>query len=90
MSAMGKKGLAKGQVADTETPESRLRLVPGATTSPAVSPLLTVPEVASFLRVKERLIYTWVSQGKIPYRKAGRFTLFDRDEIVAWTKRAKQ
>lgn len=56
----------------------------------AVSPLLTVPEVARFLRVKERLIYTWVSQGKIPYRKAGRFTLFDRDEIVAWTKRAKQ
>lgn len=70
----------------------QLQLVQGAaaTSTAAVSPLLTVSEVAQFLRVKERLIYTWVSQGKIPYRKAGRFTLFDRDEIVAWTKQAKQ
>jgi excisionase family DNA binding protein len=50
---------------------------------------LTVPEVAKLLRVKERLIYTWVSQRKIPYRKAGRFTLFDRDEILSWTKADK-
>lgn len=50
---------------------------------------LTVQEVAQLLRVKERLIYTWVSQRKIPFRKAGRFTLFDRDEILAWTEPKK-
>lgn len=73
-----------------EASKPPLKLVQGAPAPAAVSPLLTVPEVAQFLRVKERLIYTWVSQGKIPYRKAGRFTLFDRDEIDAWTRRAKQ
>ena len=46
---------------------------------------LTVPEVAELLRVKERTVYTWVSKRIIPYRKAGRFTLFDRDEILRWT-----
>ncbi len=50
---------------------------------------LTVPEVAELLRVKERLIYTWVSQRRIPFRKAGHFTLFDRDEILVWTKADK-
>ena len=47
---------------------------------------LTVPEVAELLRVKERTVYTWVSKRQIPYRKAGRFTLFDRDEILRWTQ----
>ncbi len=46
---------------------------------------LTVVEVAEMLRVKERTVYTWVSKRMIPYRKAGRFTLFDRDEILRWT-----
>jgi len=27
-----------------------------------------------------------VSQRRIPFRKAGDRTLFDRDEILAWTK----
>jgi excisionase family DNA binding protein len=81
----------KRDAGGAEASKPPLQLVTAApASSAAVSPLLTVPEVAHFLRVKERLIYTWVSQGKIPYRKAGRFTLFDRDEIDAWTKQAKQ
>jgi excisionase family DNA binding protein len=47
---------------------------------------LELPEVAFLLRVSERTLYDWVSQGKIPYRKAGSHTIFDRDEILAWTK----
>jgi excisionase family DNA binding protein len=47
---------------------------------------LTVAEVAALLRVTRRTIYEWTAQRKIPYRKAGRYTIFDRDEIVAWTK----
>ncbi len=45
-----------------------------------------VPEVALLLRVSPRTIYDWVSKGKIPYRKAGSHTIFDRDEIFEWTK----
>jgi excisionase family DNA binding protein len=47
---------------------------------------LTVPEVAALLRLSERTIYDMVSQRRIPFRKAGDRTLFDRDEILAWTK----
>ena len=47
---------------------------------------LEVREVAALLRVSKRTIYDWVSQRKIPFRKAGDRTLFDRDEILAWTK----
>jgi excisionase family DNA binding protein len=47
---------------------------------------MTVPEVAALLRLSERTIYDMVSQRRIPFRKAGDRTLFDRDEILAWTK----
>jgi excisionase family DNA binding protein len=47
---------------------------------------LTVDEVAVLLRVKPRTIHYWVSERRIPFRKAGRFTLFDRDEIIDWTR----
>jgi putative molybdopterin biosynthesis protein len=47
---------------------------------------LTVPEVAALLRLSERTVYDMVSQRRIPFRKAGDRTLFDRDEILAWTK----
>ena len=47
---------------------------------------LEVPEVALLLRVSKRTIYDWVSQRRIPFRKAGDRTLFDRDEILEWTR----
>jgi len=47
---------------------------------------LDVKEVAEMLRARPRTIYDWVSQGRIPYRKAGDRTIFLLDEILAWTK----
>jgi excisionase family DNA binding protein len=47
---------------------------------------LTVPEVAALLRLSERTVYDMVSQRRIPFRKAGDRTLFDRDEILEWTR----
>jgi excisionase family DNA binding protein len=47
---------------------------------------LNVKEVADMLRTKPRTIYDWVSQGRIPYRKAGDRTIFLLDEILNWTK----
>jgi excisionase family DNA binding protein len=46
---------------------------------------LTVEEVAELLRVSPRSVYDWVSQGAIPFHKAGRRTIFLLDEILEWT-----
>lgn len=48
---------------------------------------LTVEEVAELLRVSPRSVYDWVSQGVIPYHKAGRRTIFLLDEILEWTSK---
>jgi excisionase family DNA binding protein len=46
--------------------------------------LLTVPELALLLRVKEQAIYDMVSQQRIPYLKVGGRLRFDRDAIFKW------
>jgi excisionase family DNA binding protein len=46
---------------------------------------LEVSEVAELLRVKERTIYSWISQGRIPVRYANGKPLFLLSEILQWT-----
>jgi hypothetical protein len=46
---------------------------------------LEVEEVATLLRSTVGTITQWVSQNKIPYRKANGKTLFLLDEILNWT-----
>jgi excisionase family DNA binding protein len=48
---------------------------------------LNVKEVAMLLRIAPRTVYDMVSQRRIPFRKAGDRTIFDRDEILGWTKK---
>lgn len=47
---------------------------------------LEVKELAEMLRLKRRTVYDMVSEGRIPYRKAGDRTIFLLDEILDWTK----
>ena len=47
---------------------------------------LNVKELAELLRIKTRTAYEMVSQGRIPYRKAGDRTIFLLDEILEWTR----
>jgi excisionase family DNA binding protein len=47
---------------------------------------LTVEELALMLRVEVRTVYSWVSKGSVPFRKAGRRTVFLLDEIIEWTE----
>ena len=47
---------------------------------------LNVKELAALLRIKTRTVYEMVSQGRIPYRKAGDRTIFLLDEILEWTR----
>lgn len=49
--------------------------------------LLTVNEMASQLRVKDKTVYAWVSQGKIPYVKLNGIIRFDESEIEQWLQR---
>lgn len=47
---------------------------------------LDVKELAAMLKLKTRTVYEMVSQGRIPYRKAGDRTIFLLDEILEWTR----
>ena len=58
-----------------------------ASTNETTRPMfLDVKEVAELLRIKRRTVYEMVSQGRIPYRKAGDRTIFLLDEILEWTQ----
>ncbi len=46
--------------------------------------ILTIEEVASYLRVSERTVYEWASKGEIPCGKIGASWRFKRDEIERW------
>ena len=46
---------------------------------------LTYEETAELLRVEVGTLRNWVSQEKIPFRKAGGNILFLLEEILAWT-----
>jgi excisionase family DNA binding protein len=57
-----------------------------ASTNEERSKFLNVKELAELLRIKTRTVYEMVSQGRIPYRKAGDRTIFLLDEILEWTR----
>ena len=46
--------------------------------------LMTIEEVADYLRVKKRTIYDWLKRGKIPAIKAVGQWRFKKTKIDAW------
>ena len=48
--------------------------------------LISVHAAAIFLGVSPRTLYGWVSQRRIPFRKAGRRVLFLESELLEWTQ----
>lgn len=58
----------------------------GASSNEVRPKFLNVKELAELLRIKTRTVYEMVSQGRIPYRKAGDRTIFLLDEILEWTR----
>ena len=48
------------------------------------TPLLTVVDVAQWLRREPATIRKWVCYGRIPYLKVGRSVCFDRGHIEKW------
>jgi excisionase family DNA binding protein len=56
-------------------------------TRTAIRPrLMNVKEAAEFLRVAPKTVYGFVSQRRIPYRKAGRRLLFLESDLISWTQ----
>ena len=43
--------------------------------------MMTLSEVAAYLRCSKRTMYAWLHDGKITGVKVGRRWLFDRDEV---------
>lgn len=46
--------------------------------------ILTIEEVAKYLRVSERTVYDWAQKGEIPAGKIGTVWRFKKDEIERW------
>ena len=46
--------------------------------------LMTLEELAEYLRVKKRTVYDWVKKGKIPAIKTVGQWRFKKDSIDAW------
>ena len=46
--------------------------------------LMTIEEVAGYLRVKKRTVYDWLKKGKIPAIKAVGQWRFKKEKIDAW------
>ena len=46
--------------------------------------ILTIEEVAKFLRVSERTVYDWAQKGEIPAGKIGTVWRFKKSEIEKW------
>src|SRR4051794_6860355 len=49
--------------------------------------LLTVKDIAARLQVREKTIYSWASQGKIPSLKIHGVIRFEENEIDEWLHR---
>ena len=47
-------------------------------------PILTIDEVAKYLRVSERTVYDWAHKGEIPSGKIGTVWRFKKSEIEKW------
>lgn len=48
------------------------------------SPLMTIDELAQYLKVQKRTIYDWLKKGKIPANKTVGQWRFKKEKIDAW------
>ena len=49
--------------------------------------IMTIEEVAEYLRVSERTVYDWAQKGQLPGGKLGTTWRFKRSDIVGWVNR---
>jgi excisionase family DNA binding protein len=54
------------------------------------SELMTVKEIAQYLRLKPLAIYRMVKNKDIPFKRANRSLRFDKEELDQWMKWGKR
>lgn len=47
----------------------------------------TIPEVATYFKVSEATVRSWVLYGKISYQKIGNSVRFTEEDLMAFSKR---
>ena len=52
--------------------------------------LMTIQDIAKYLQIKERTIYSWVQNSKIPGFKIGNTWRFKREDIDLWIEERKR
>ena len=52
--------------------------------------IMTVKELADYLKIAEKTAYRFASQGKVPGFKVGSAWRFKKEEIDAWIKRQSE
>jgi len=52
--------------------------------------LMTLPDVAKYLQVKERTVYSWTQSEKIPAVKLNGVWRFRKSEIDEWIEKKKK
>jgi len=52
--------------------------------------LMTIEEVADYLRVKKRTVYEWLKQGKIPAFKTVGQWRFKKEKIDRWLESSQE
>lgn len=51
--------------------------------------IMTISDIAAYLKITEKTAYRLVSEGKIPGFKVGGSWRFNKAEILAWAKAKK-
>jgi len=52
--------------------------------------LMTIEEIADYLRVKKRTVYEWLKKGKIPAIKAVGQWRFKKSQIDTWLENQQE
>src|ERR1041384_7632157 len=60
------------------------------TPAPWPGPLLTIEQVATYLRVNAKTVRRWVAKRRIPCVRIGTRLRFDYGDIVSWVRQRKE
>jgi excisionase family DNA binding protein len=52
--------------------------------------ILTVEDVAKFLKISKSYAYKLAESGKIPYVKLGKSLRFDKEDVIRWFEEQKK
>jgi excisionase family DNA binding protein len=52
--------------------------------------ILTIKELATIIKVKEKTLYQWAESGQIPSIKLNGVLRFDQDDVLKWVSSCKK